>query len=247
MPISKNEIKFISSLKLKKFRDSEQLFVVEGIKLVSELLNQNKFKIKVVYCVEDCSLNLPNSIRKEVIKQSDLERISSLKNPNQIIAIAHQTNKNELDISENNLILLLDEINDPGNLGTIIRTADWFGISQIVCSSKSVELYNPKVIQSAMGAVFRCNVMYANLDETIDLLEKSDFYLYGADMNGKNALEENFKTKSAIVMGSESHGISDKIKDKLNLITIPKKGESESLNVAIACGILIGQYAKIGN
>jgi len=244
MPISKNEIKFISSLKLKKFRDSEKLFVVEGTKLVTELLNQNKFRIKVIYCLETCTVYIPDSVNKEVIKQSDLERISSLKNPNQIVAIAHQADNTELDVTEENLILLLDDINDPGNLGTIIRSADWFGITQIICSTKSVELYNPKVIQSSMGAVFRCSVMYAELEETVELLASSDFDLYGAEMDGQNAFETTFKSKTGIVMGSESHGISDQIKKKLKSLTIPKKGESESLNVAIACGILVGLYAK---
>ena len=138
--------------------------------------------------------------------------------------------------------MLLDDVKDPGNLGTIIRTADWFGISQIICSPESVEMYNPKVVQASMGAIFRMNVMYGALEGALLELIDAGFSTYGADMDGTNALEVKLPAKTALVMGSESHGLSEGIKSKVEALTIPKFGESESLNVAMAAGILMSVY-----
>jgi TrmH family RNA methyltransferase len=244
MPLSKNEIKFIRSLQQKKFRDSENLFIVEGVKMVGELLKQDRFQIKTIYLTENCILEVPRSIEEVEVSSAELEKISGLKSPNQVLAIVEQFNESKLNCEEENMILLLDEIKDPGNLGTIIRTADWFGISQVICSERSVEVYNPKVVQASMGAIFRVTAFYTDLIEAIGELKDHDFEIFGADMAGADAMKIEFPRKSVLVMGSESHGLSDKIREAVTTISIPKKGDAESLNVGMAAGILMAQYSK---
>jgi RNA methyltransferase, TrmH family len=242
--LSKSEIKFLKSLQQKKFRDSEGLFVVEGVKMLSELTQTDHFEIKGIYHLSDYIPEVPAHLPQIEVNPSELARISGMKTPNMVLTIAKKRAGMTLNTAEENLVLLLDDIKDPGNLGTIIRTADWFGVKQIVCSSETVEMYNPKVIQASMGAIFRMNLMYSSLQENLKSLKESGFKLFGANMNGSNAFETEFPTKSAIVMGSESHGISKALQTQLETITIPKKGDSESLNVGIAAGILIGQYVQ---
>ena len=162
MSLSKNEIKFVKNLQQKKFRDLEGLFVVEGVKMVNELLEQDKFAVKSVFGTSSEDIN--HFTEFQHISQAELERISGFKSPNQVLAVAQQSESMDPDMDENNLILLLDDVKDPGNLGTIIRTADWFGITQIICSPNTVDLYNPKVIQASMGAIFRIEIFYQDLN-----------------------------------------------------------------------------------
>lgn len=246
MSLTKNEIKIIKSFQLKRQREENKLFVVEGEKMVCELLIQSKFDIKCIYFTEDFDSSLiPNSIDSLKISVKDLDRISGFKKANKVLAVVHQMQNSTIDYLESNLILVLDDINDPGNLGTIIRTADWFGITQIVASKKTVELYNPKVIQSSMGAIYRMNYSVCDLDDEINNLIEHDYIVAGAVIHGENIYKTKLSVKTALVMGSESHGISEEILKLINQeISIPNFGKSESLNVAMATGILLSEYKR---
>jgi len=245
MALSKNEIKLIKSLQVKKSRESNRLFVVEGIKLVEELLQQKKFKIDGIFYTEDFEYQLPKNIHTFKISPTELERISGLVTPNKVLAVVKYPTEIAPDLSKENLILILDDIKDPGNLGTILRTADWFGVNTVISSITSVDLFNPKVIQASMGAVYRINFIQVNLEEKISELKQNGFSILGADLKGQNLYSHQFAAKTALVMGSESHGISDKTASLLNdRITIPKVGETESLNVAMAAGIILSAYRK---
>lgn len=243
MSLSKNEIKFVRSIQQKKFRDQEGLFIVEGVKVVQELIQQGNFKIKAIYSTHPEEFpEAPVTINK--ISDSELERISGFKQANKVLALVEIKEAQGINTTENNLILLLDDIKDPGNLGTIIRTADWFGITQIICSPNSVDVYNPKVIQASMGAIFRMNILYRDLIQTVDELKIASYEILGADMTGEDAFTFNYQQKSVLIMGSESHGLSEELKKASTCISIPKTGESESLNVGMAAGIIMAQYKR---
>jgi len=246
MSLTKNEIKFIKSLHLKKNRTLEQLFIVEGEKLVKELFSQNKFKIKQVFITDDYDINqVPENINYSFISNKDLERISALKSPNKVLAVVHQKTSNQINFEEDNLILVLDDVNDPGNLGTIIRTADWFGVTQIIASKNTVELFNPKVIQSSMGAIYRMNYFVADLVDVVQQFKQNNTPILGAVIDGENIYNSGINKKSVLLMGSESHGINETLLSLVTQqITIPKFGETESLNVAMATGILLSEYKR---
>lgn len=247
MSLSKNEIKLVKSLQMKKYRDLNRLFVVEGVKLVNELFEQSAFKIDAVFHTPSFEGAIPGSLHTFQITESELERISGLKNPNKVLAVVKYPAPVTIDYMENNLVLLLDRVNDPGNLGTIIRTADWFGIRQVIASPSTVDLFNPKVIQSSMGAVYRIQYHREDLVETCQQLQANDFQLMGADLGGKNLYEVDFPAKTGLIMGSESHGISDELQKLIDLsITIPQFGQTESLNVAMASGIILSHYKRNG-
>lgn len=243
MSLSKNEIKFYKSLQQKKFRDQEGLFVIEGVKLFQELLEAKTFEIDQILIVEDSELidelKVEHGKYLNVISSKDLERISSFKNPNQVFVTVEQKEVKALDYSAEQTILFLDDLRDPGNLGTIIRTADWFGITQIRCSAASVELYNPKVVQSSMGSIFRVEVTYGDLLPEVETAKAAGFSILAADMDGEDITNFKFESKTVLVMGSESHGVSDEISSLSTAVTIPKKGKAESLNVAMATGIIL--------
>lgn len=166
MSLTKNEIKFVKSLQQKKFRDEHQMFIVEGEKMIHELFLQSKFKIKTVYHLENYILPETNlKFESCIVGKSDLERISGFKTPNKVLAVVYQNTKTSPLTDD--FILALDEVKDPGNMGTIIRTADWFGIKTIITSPTSVEIYNPKVVQSSMGAIFRIEIKEVEFDQTL--------------------------------------------------------------------------------
>lgn len=247
MSLTKNEIKFLKSLQTKRQREESKLFVVEGEKMVNELFTQTKFEINIIYFTEDYDVNLiPNSVNSQQIANKDLDRITAFKKANKVLAVVNQQDiNNTIDYSENNLILVLDDVNDPGNLGTIIRTADWFGVTQIVTSKKTVELYNSKVIQSSMGAIYRMNYRVTDLTQEISELKQKGFQISGAIIKGENIYKTKLPTKTALIMGSESHGISDELLKLIDLeISIPNFGQTESLNVAMATGILLSEYKR---
>jgi len=246
MSLTKNEIKFLKALQTKKQREDSKLFVVEGEKMVSELFEQTKFDIKIIYYTEDFDINhIPNSIETQQISSKDLERITGFKKANKILAVVKQEENSIPNYTEKNLILVLEDVNDPGNLGTIIRTADWFGITQIIASKKTVELYNPKVIQSSMGAVYRMNYYVNNLDLEINKLKQNKYKIAAAIIHGENIYNSKLPTKTALIMGSESHGISNELLKGVDLeISIPNFGKTESLNVAMATGILLSEYKR---
>jgi len=237
--ITKAEVKYIKSLQNKKERAFSQKFVIEGEKIVNEALIYGSEVLEHIYATSNYieQIEIPTSINATIITPHELEKISTLTSPNKAIAICNQ----QISIKrKSNLILALDHVQDPGNLGTIIRLADWFGISEIICSENTVDCYNPKVIQSTMGAIFRVNVSYQNL---VDYLEKTTLPIYGALLNGENVFTTEFNEKGIILLGNEGNGISEILKQFItNRITIPKYGEAESLNVAMAASIIVGSY-----
>ena len=232
--ITKNQIKLIRSLQQKKTRKEYGLFTVEGKKNVLDLIHSD-FPIEELYSTEE--VDLP--INHVTISKKQLSQISSLKQSEGVLAMVKI--KNFTPKTNARLTLVLDTINDPGNLGTIIRTADWFGVDQIICSSQTVDCYNPKVVQAAKGSLFHIPIVYTDL---IDFL-KDRKNVYGASLDGE-AIGYNTKLESStLVMGSESHGISEELIPFIqHLIKIPSYGKAESLNVAIATGILLNEFAK---
>lgn len=239
--LSSNTIKFIKSLHQKKYRDEHNLFIVEGEKLVNEALNSN-FKIKEIY-------------KKEDIGEEAMERVSALSSPSPILAIVEKRDNSNIDFlpkdTNNQLVLALDGIKDPGNLGTIIRIADWFGIETIIASIGTVELYNPKVIQSTMGAIFRKNIIYCNLVDELRRYKDNGSKIFGTFLDGDNIYNSTKLQHGIIVIGSESNGISNEISRLITeRITIPSFAingiGSESLNAAVATGIVCSEFKRRG-
>ncbi len=237
--LSISQKKYINSLQLKKFRLQHGTFLVEGEKMVKELIQSN-FELEFVFVTVGNKIENYNAIE---ISEKEMKSISALATPSNFLAVAKQKTK-KIDLSQNNLILVLDNIKDPGNLGTIIRTADWFGINTIICSNECVDVYNPKVVQATMGAVFRTTIGYENL---INFFEQNkSIPVYGALLEGKNLYQYPIKYKKAfLLMGSESFGIDHKLIPFITeKIMIPKFGQSESLNVAVATGIFCSAYRQ---
>jgi RNA methyltransferase, TrmH family len=238
--ISKNELKYIQSLYHKKVRDEAQLFIAEGVKLVAELLNSN-FEIKKVYATKEwqAANNFPGTV---ITEQHELEKISQLATPNHVLAIAAQRKINHTPAEKGNIILVLDGIQDPGNLGTIIRIADWFGITQIVANTDTADVYSPKVIQSTMGSIIRVNVWYTNAEQW---LANVSVPVYGALLNGRSIYSMPKISEGLLVIGNESKGIRSNLLPFIqHAITIPGKGDAESLNAAVAAGIILSHLLK---
>jgi TrmH family RNA methyltransferase len=258
--LAKNEVKFINSLKLKKNREQEGLFVAEGVKIVNDLLNSG-IKLRTIYSSRNFQLSIFNyHIDVIRIKENELNRISSLNTPNEVLAVCEIPQYN-LDHSKlkNKLSLVLDTIQDPGNLGTIIRVADWFGIENIICSQETVEVYNPKVIQATMGSISRVKVHYAPLPafikEQVDS-ENKPFPVYGALLDGESLYESKLLKHGFLVIGNESKGISSDLLPFLtHKIRIPSFGvplagldagisSAESLNAAIATAVICSEFRR---
>ena len=254
--LSKNKIKFINSIKKKKYRDLHQCFFVEGEKLVDELLKSSIQIIDLFATKEWINNNNKTILSLEninliEISKDELSVISSLSTPNKVFAVASQQkysfSKSEIS---NKLSILLDNINDPGNLGTIIRIADWFGIENIFCTKESVDLYNPKVVQSTMGAIFRVKVHYVEFQHLLEEVSGLDnFNIYGTFLEGNNIYKETLSSKGFIMMGSESHGISEKWEPFINnKLFIPNyslnTNTSESLNISVATAIVCSEFRR---
>lgn len=247
--LSKNNIQYLKSLQLKKFREKSGEFVVEGPKLVVELLKSD-FAVKSVYATIDWikqNIDVANNlIDITEVSQSELERISGFKTPNLVLALAKtKVHIMSLDDIQSDFSLVLDGISDPGNLGTIIRTADWYGIRNIIVSEDTVEYLNPKVVQASMGSIFRVAIYYTNVAGLIKSL-KPDFPVYGTFMDGKNIYNENFTEAGMLILGSESHGIRENIeklvKARLHIPSLYSK--AESLNVSIAGAICCSEIKR---
>jgi TrmH family RNA methyltransferase len=239
--LSKNELKYIQSLCQKKQRLEEGLFIAEGTKLVEELIQSN-YRLRKLYALEEWAQKYNGPVPVTTITDIELAKISSLQTPNQVLAVAEQTMPVAEPELTNQLTLVLDGIQDPGNLGTIIRIADWFGIKQVVASADTVELYNPKVIQSTMGSFIRVYFWYRSLPE---FLAKAPVPVYGALLNGKNMHNEPPVTEGLLVIGNESKGISKELLPYISHpITIPRLGGAESLNAAVAAGIIVSHLTK---
>jgi TrmH family RNA methyltransferase len=239
MSLSKNHLKLITSLSQKKYRHKYKLFVVEGMKVVQEFLNSS-YELEILFSTESSFSYLDNFIE---VSEQELKKISSLKTPNKVIALFKiPVQKNT---SSSGLIVALDAINDPGNLGTIIRLCDWFGIDQLLCSKETVDCYNTKVVQSSMGSLTRVAISYIDLKE---YLTSVSIPVFIADMDGDNIYEMKPPTSAVLVMGNEANGISNSIKQIVSTkITIPRYGNSqltESLNVATATAILLSEFRR---
>lgn len=235
--VSKNEFKYIQSLCHKKQRQSEGLFIAEGPKLMDELLNSD-YTIKKIYATKQWQQpKLAQSISVVEVAEEELKRMSSLQTPNQVLAIVEQK-QTILPQLKGNISLLLDGIQDPGNLGTIIRIADWFGIKNILCTNDTAELYNNKVIQSTMGSFVRTNIWYG--DVVNEVLAKQTLPVYGALLNGTSMYELPKMKTGILVIGNEGKGIRESILPFVTqAVTIPKLGGAESLNAAVATGIIV--------
>jgi RNA methyltransferase, TrmH family len=237
----KQRIKYIQSLGQKKFRQEEGLFIAEGPKLVKELLDADPLAVQEVYALKNWVDENQKALGKTTVSEiteAELERISQLHTPNQVLALVKQYPVSAPAVTSNQVILALDTIQDPGNMGTIIRIADWFGIEQIVCSEDSADIYNFKVVQSTMGSIARVKVYYTDLEEW--LRSQKNTRIYAASLDGQDITSMNKITEGIIVIGNESKGISLAIMNLANVkITIPKKGNAESLNAALAAGIIL--------
>lgn len=246
--ISKNQTKYIQSLSNKKKRDEHQVFVVEGIKMVSELLPL--LKCQHLVALNEDAFKLPHkSIENySLATEEDFKKISSQKTPQNILAIFHKPNYNISSINyEKELILALDEVQDPGNLGTIIRLADWYGIKHIICSKKCADAFNPKVVQATMGAIARVEIHYADLKDII--IKNRNTPIYATLLDGENIYEQTLTPNGIIIMGNEGNGISEEIKQLVNKkLFIPRFNPSddstESLNVAIATAIVCAEFRR---
>lgn len=242
--LSKAQIKHIQALRRKKQRYSEGLYIAEGNKIVQELLDNNSPVTQIFalgsWIIHNQATLDQSEINYTEVNDKDLKRISTLTTPNEVLAIV--TIPTQVSITESNgLTLILDGVSDPGNMGTIIRTADWFGIKQILCSQDCVDIYNPKVVQATMGSIARINVSYIDLDE--HLSKQKGMPILGMVLNGDDLYQNPLPEKGYLIVGSESHGISNEV---LNLITqgltIPNYGKAESLNAGMACGIVLSHY-----
>ena len=239
--ISKNQVKYIQSLGQKKSRDVENKFVAEGPKIVNELLEAGNCKvIRVLALKQWIEQNSNADQQAEVIEitEDELKKISQLTTPNQVLAIVEKLKWNDKPATKGSISLALDGIQDPGNMGTIIRIADWFGVKNIICSVDCADIYNPKVVQSTMGSIARVRVEYVDLK--IWLKENSEVRIYAAELNGRDISKMEKLNEGIIIIGNESKGISEEIMKLVNVeITIPGKGKAESLNAAVATGIIL--------
>ena len=250
--ITKNQVKYINSLKSNKFRKKHNEFIVEGVKLVDEILNSS-FEITSLFVtknrIEENENNLPENIEITEINDKELKNISGLTTPNEVFAIVKiPKNSINTDTIFNDLVLVLDKIRDPGNLGTIIRTADWFGIKNIICSSDTVDLYNPKVVQATMGSIARVNVHYTDLKKFLKDTPEN-IPVYGTFLEGENFYTCKLPKNAIIVIGNESNGISKEIAGLINhKIFIPpfsSKQTAESLNASIATALVCSEFRRI--
>ncbi len=236
--LSKNQLKLITSLDQKKYRIRHGLFIAEGIKVVNEFLNSS-FKLVNLYCTE--IIDDFKTYNSQQISEIELKKISNLKTPNKVLGVFEIPNTAK--VKNESLILSLDGIKDPGNLGTIIRLCDWFGIEQIVCSKETVDCYNSKVVQSTMGSLTRVTLIYTDL---LPFLEATDLPVYGALLEGENIYKSTLKKDAILVIGNESNGISQEVSKFISYkITIPRFGklqQAESLNAATATAIILSEF-----
>ncbi len=244
--LSKAQISLITSLQHKKFRTQHNLFVVEGIKSVLEFTHST-YKISKIFATADAAVKLgkiPQNIKLEELTVVEFGKISSLKNPQGALALVEIPHFNQLNVKDlqGKHSLILDDVQDPGNLGTIIRTAEWFGIENIICSIGTVDAYNPKVVQATMGSLSRIKLHYLDLEEFI---QQNSMPIFGALLNGDSIYETNFGKEGFIMMGNEGNGIRETLIPKVDqAVTIPRVGKAESLNVAVATTIFCSELTR---
>lgn len=242
--LSINKLKWLRNLHSKKFRTIEGFFLVEGEKMIAEIISNQEGDIHCLVLTDKLIHKIKEDHKFEsfLASEREFERISTLKTPQGILAVVKQSAIKEKQFNLDKNILILDGIQDPGNLGTIIRTADWFGVDQIFCSPDTVEIYNSKVIQASMGSAFRVNIKYGSISEFITT---TTLPVYGALLGGRSCYETTINTPGILIIGNEGKGISPNVAALITQpITIPKIGAAESLNAGVACGILLSIWQK---
>ena len=245
--ISKSTIKYIQSLQHKKFRDEYGVFVAEGPKVVTGLLQSAAFKPETIFVTADWSAALKVPTLQglegciEIVQDFELEKLAAYSTANKVVAVFRKREEIAKVNLKGSLTLALDDIRDPGNFGTIIRIADWFGIENIICSNETVDMYNNKVVQSTMASLGRVNLLYTNLYEWIK--EVGDMKVFAATLEGKPLKEIGKVTEGLVVIGNESNGIHENILAlATERVTIPRFGQAESLNAAVATGIILAEF-----
>lgn len=237
--VSKNQIKLINSLQQKKYRKQHQMFVAESIKVIQEFLDA-QFELVYLFSTSE---KIFTNYYPVFISEQDMKKITTLNTPSNCLAVFKT--KPEIELSLEGLNLCLDDVRDPGNLGTIIRLCDWFGIKNLICSEETVDCYNPKVIQSTMGSLARVNIYYKNLKT---ILSSTNLPVIGTFMEGENIYNSKLPNEGIIIMGNEANGISNEIENLVTQkISIPQFGEiqeTESLNVATATAIILSEFKR---
>ncbi|MCX6170021.1 MAG: RNA methyltransferase [Ignavibacteriales bacterium] len=251
--LSKNQLKYYSSLLNKKIRQEEKKFIVEGPKLIYEAI-ESDFRCELVVALKDfldennsfVNILVKNNIKYDPVKKTELEKLCDTKTPQGVIGVFNFNEKAEAGILKDKLIVAMENISDPGNLGTIIRNCDWFGVKNVLLTSDCAEKYNPKVIRSSAGSVFHLNLFYKN--NFYGVLEEQQKYGYKilcADLKGENLYHISQNEKMILLLANEANGPSEKILEICDLkITIPKKGEAESMNVASASAVLLSELTR---
>ena len=246
--ISKNKIKYIRSLELKKNRNKEGKFVAEGFKVVDDLLALQPADLIVATQEWLHGKHLADQTEVIEVTEEELKKVSFLQHPQQVLAVFRQAQDGDFSINTQELSLALDGVQDPGNLGTIIRIADWFGITHIYCSQDTADVYNPKVVQATMGSIARVKVEYGNLLALVESLP-ADVPVYGTLLDGDNIYQQQLENRGLIVMGNEGKGISPALAKKVNhKLLIPNfpegRATADSLNVAIATAITCSEFRR---
>lgn len=244
--LSKAQISLITSLQNKKYRKQHGLFIVEGIKSVMEFISSS-YEVESIFYTDDANTKvgkISHNIKSHELTETEFQKISTLKSPQGILALVKLPLQQKIVPSnlKNKFSLVLDDVQDPGNLGTIIRTAEWFGIEHIICSIGTVDAYNPKVVQATMGSLARLQIHYTDLT---DFIPATGLKVYGALLNGQSIYQTVWANEGLIIMGNEGNGISDEIIALIDqAITIPRIGQAESLNVAVATTIFCSEISR---
>ncbi|MEK6616878.1 MAG: RNA methyltransferase [Bacteroidota bacterium] len=253
--ISKAQIKQVRLLHQKKYRDEKNLFIAEGQKVVNELLN-SKYKVKEIFATKQFQVS-GFRFHVEEVSENELAQISALTTPHQVLAVVESLKGEktkspfrDVELLADELVIALDDISDPGNFGTIIRIADWFGINHLLCSEACVDVYNPKVVQAAMGSIARVDVHYGNLASLMEDVrgQMADVKIYGAVLNGKNIYSEKLSDNGIILIGNESRGISENLLQYVsNKLSIPNFSTgADSLNAAVATAVICSEFRRSG-
>ncbi len=250
---SKSTISFLRSLQQKKFRNQEGLFIIEGPKMVSEAL-KSSFVVKNIYAVDAWNPELNIKVPLEIISNSEMEKVSGLQTPNKVIAVVEMPAvTGPVPNLEPGIHLLLDHIQDPGNLGTILRIADWFGVQSVICSPDTADVFNPKVIQSTMGSLFNLKIHYSSLiDVLVKNIDNTKWPVYATFLEGESIYNSHLESNCFIVLGNESKGVNPILNSFITKgIHIPRpdngRSKAESLNVAVTAGIVCSEYARKNN
>ncbi len=245
--VSKNQKKLIRSLKQKKYRKQHGLFVVEGVKVINEILNTH-FVLQKLFVLA-ANAHLYSAVEKskwQIVSAAELSQLSFLTTPQKAIAV-FEIPKVNAEIKSSGLQVVLDNIKDPGNLGTIIRLCDWFGVEKLICSRETVDCYNPKVVQATMGSLTRVVVVYTDIEQYI---KTSELNVFGTFMDGENIYQAKLPQEGVLLMGNEANGISSEIEKLVeHRIAIPRFGaiqKAESLNVATAAAIALSEFRRGG-